>query len=38
MNAQLKPITQFARESIATVIDETKPLLEAHYREHPAQL
>ncbi len=33
MNAQLKPLPQFARESSATVIDEIKPLLEAHYAE-----
>lgn len=33
MNAQLKPVPQFSRESSATVIDEIKSLLEAHYAE-----
>jgi GNAT superfamily N-acetyltransferase len=33
MSAQLKPVPTFARESAADVIDEIKPLLEAHFQE-----
>lgn len=33
MNAQLKPVPEFQRESGADVINEIKPLLEAHYHE-----
>jgi hypothetical protein len=33
MNAQLRPVPQFSRETSATVIDEIKPLLDAHYAE-----
>lgn len=33
MNAQLKPIPQFARESSDTVMEEILPLLHEHYAE-----
>lgn len=33
MNAQLKPLPRFAREGGLFVIDEIKPLLEAHWLE-----
>ena len=33
MNAQLKPQALYARETSATVLDEIKPLLAAHWRE-----
>lgn len=33
MNAALKPRAVYARESIAEVVDEIKPLLIAHYEE-----
>ena len=33
MNAALKPLPQYALESVASVTDEIKPLIAAHYDE-----